>query len=361
MGKGTPEPTDGQVVMQATLRGHISFALSVLLPFGGVSLKALRLHLEWKLGSGLKDRKLEIRRLAELSLQQIQPILCAGDWEPIPCGSHVADRGRCLFSDVSDLQADGQWHDRLVIGNTCCNHLGCDCWELFCFEHGIQPDGKMPSDGLIGGEDSDSAVLACCSETGTGRHGHCCSMVGFEPAVASEARRQTSDRILENIEAVRACRATGRVKRFSTDFAADVDESPACYWCFDPGGVRLDVEAFGVDNVKATIQDGHMASAIMNAAIQAFEILRGFHPEVRGDPAAAVRGEPKRICGGPVGELDEAVLVPNFLAPLQDRKLSKLIRNGLGPRVFGAAPPRKLEPMMTSKRSEEAAKSLIEL
>ena len=34
------------------------------------------------------------------------------------------------------------------------------------------------------------------------------------------------------------------------------------------GGVGLDVEAFGVDNVKATIQDGHMASAIMNAAIQ---------------------------------------------------------------------------------------------
>lgn len=29
--------------------------------------------------------------------------------------------------------------------------------------------------------------------------------------------------------------------------------------------------------------------------------------------------------------------------------------------VFGAAPPRKLEPMMTSKRPEEAAKSLIEL
>ncbi|CAE7480043.1 TUBA [Symbiodinium necroappetens] len=229
MGKGTPEPTDGQVVMQATLRGHISFALSVLLPFGGVSLKALRLHLEWRLGSGLKDRKLEIRRLAELSLQQTQPILCAGDWEPIPCGSHVADRGRCLFSDLSDLQADGQWHDRPVIGNTCCNHLGCACWELFCFEHGIQPDGKMPSDGLIGGEDSDSAVLACCSETGAGRHGHCCSMVGFEPAVAHEARHQTTDRILENIEAVRACRATGRVKRFSTDFVADVDDSPACY------------------------------------------------------------------------------------------------------------------------------------
>ena len=151
MGKGTPEPTDGHVVMQATLRPHVSFALSVFLPFGGVSFKALRLHLEWKLGFGLKDRKLEIRRLAELSLQQTEPILCAGDWEPIPFASHVADRGRCLFSDLSDLQTDSQWHDRPVIGNTCCKHLGCACWELFCFEHGIQPDGKMPSDGLTGG------------------------------------------------------------------------------------------------------------------------------------------------------------------------------------------------------------------
>ena len=24
------------------------------------------------------------------------------------------------------------------------------CWELFCLEHGIQPDGQMPSDKTIG-------------------------------------------------------------------------------------------------------------------------------------------------------------------------------------------------------------------
>ena len=24
--------------------------------------------------------------------------------------------------------------------------IGSPCWELFCLEHGIQPDGQMPSD-----------------------------------------------------------------------------------------------------------------------------------------------------------------------------------------------------------------------
>ncbi len=29
--------------------------------------------------------------------------------------------------------------------------VGNACWELFCLEHGIQPDGQMPSDKTIGG------------------------------------------------------------------------------------------------------------------------------------------------------------------------------------------------------------------
>merc|ERR1711988_995419 len=29
--------------------------------------------------------------------------------------------------------------------------VGNACWELFCLEHGIQPDGQMPSDKSIGG------------------------------------------------------------------------------------------------------------------------------------------------------------------------------------------------------------------
>ena len=38
--------------------------------------------------------------------------------------------------------------------------IGNACWELFCLEHGIQPDGQMPSDKTIGG--GDGMLLCCC-------------------------------------------------------------------------------------------------------------------------------------------------------------------------------------------------------
>jgi tubulin alpha len=28
--------------------------------------------------------------------------------------------------------------------------MGNACWELYCLEHGIQPDGQMPSDDSVG-------------------------------------------------------------------------------------------------------------------------------------------------------------------------------------------------------------------
>ena len=31
--------------------------------------------------------------------------------------------------------------------------IGNACWELYCLEHGIQPDGQMPLDKTIGGGD----------------------------------------------------------------------------------------------------------------------------------------------------------------------------------------------------------------
>ncbi|KAL5017893.1 hypothetical protein ScPMuIL_003615 [Solemya velum] len=34
--------------------------------------------------------------------------------------------------------------------------IGNACWELYCLEHGIQPDGQMPSDKTIGGETTRS-------------------------------------------------------------------------------------------------------------------------------------------------------------------------------------------------------------
>ena len=39
--------------------------------------------------------------------------------------------------------------------------IGNACWELYCLEHGIQPDGQMPSDKTIGG--GDWKIAACGS------------------------------------------------------------------------------------------------------------------------------------------------------------------------------------------------------
>eukprot|EP00605_Chrysophyceae_sp_TOSAG23-4_P000462 GSChrysophyteH1.ASY1.ANO1.520.1 assembled CDS len=41
---------------------------------------------------------------------------------------------------------------------------GNACWELYCLEHGIQPDGQMPSDKTVGG--GDDSFNTFFSETG---------------------------------------------------------------------------------------------------------------------------------------------------------------------------------------------------
>eukprot|EP00913_Durusdinium_trenchii_P002027 g1873.t1 len=62
--------------------------------------------------------------------------------------------------------------------------IGNACWELFCLEHGIQPDGQMPSDKTIGG--GDDAFNTFFSETGAGKHVPRCVMVDLEPTVVDE-------------------------------------------------------------------------------------------------------------------------------------------------------------------------------
>merc|ERR1712088_6147 len=57
------------------------------------------------------------------------------------------------------------------VGQAGCQ-IGNACWELYCLEHGIQPDGQMPSDKAVGkgtfsGDDSFSTFF---TETGAGKH-----------------------------------------------------------------------------------------------------------------------------------------------------------------------------------------------
>ena len=67
--------------------------------------------------------------------------------------------------------------------------VGNACWELFCHEHGIQPDGQMPSDKTIGS--GDDAFYTFFSETGAGNHVPRCVFLDLEPTVIDEVRTGT--------------------------------------------------------------------------------------------------------------------------------------------------------------------------
>ena len=43
------------------------------------------------------------------------------------------------------------------IGQAGCQ-IGNACWELYCLEHGIQPDGQMPSDKVLFMHDDEIVV-----------------------------------------------------------------------------------------------------------------------------------------------------------------------------------------------------------
>lgn len=50
----------------------------------------------------------------------------------------------------------------------CGVQTGNACWELYCLEHGIQPDGEMPSDKSVGL--ADDSFNTFFSETSAGKH-----------------------------------------------------------------------------------------------------------------------------------------------------------------------------------------------
>ncbi|XP_030321290.1 tubulin alpha-1C chain isoform X2 [Calypte anna] len=67
--------------------------------------------------------------------------------------------------------------------------IGNACWELYCLEHGIQPNGTMPADKTIGG--GDDSFNTFFSETGAGKHVPRAVFVDLEPAVIDEVRTGT--------------------------------------------------------------------------------------------------------------------------------------------------------------------------
>ena len=67
--------------------------------------------------------------------------------------------------------------------------MGNACWELYCLEHGIQPDGQMPSDKAAG-DDSFSTFFA---ETGAGKHVPRAVFIDLEPSVIGKIYEIAAD------------------------------------------------------------------------------------------------------------------------------------------------------------------------
>jgi tubulin alpha len=71
------------------------------------------------------------------------------------------------------------------IGKAGCN-LGNSCWELFCLEQGVRPNGQMPSDKTIGSE--TDAFNAFFSETASGKHIPRAVYIDLEPTEIDNIR-----------------------------------------------------------------------------------------------------------------------------------------------------------------------------
>ncbi|CAG0883558.1 unnamed protein product [Darwinula stevensoni] len=67
--------------------------------------------------------------------------------------------------------------------------MGNACWELYCLEHGIQPDGLMPSDVSVDYEGDTFNTFFM--ETGAGKHVPRAVFVDLEPTVIDEVRTGT--------------------------------------------------------------------------------------------------------------------------------------------------------------------------
>src|SRR5687767_7321617 len=65
--------------------------------------------------------------------------------------------------------------------------LAGTCWELFCIEHGIQPDGQI-ANSKIEGEDN---LYRFFSETGAGKFVPRTVFIDLEPTVIDEIRTGT--------------------------------------------------------------------------------------------------------------------------------------------------------------------------
>jgi tubulin alpha len=64
--------------------------------------------------------------------------------------------------------------------------IGNSCWELYCLEHGIQPDGQL---AVADGNKLDTSFSTFYSETGNGKYVPRALFIDLEPTVIDEVRQ----------------------------------------------------------------------------------------------------------------------------------------------------------------------------
>ena len=101
------------------------------------------------------------------------------------CGRHLrTKRQRAPFSATVCLRRDKHVLFISSAGPRCAQ-IGNACWELYCLEHGILPDGTLAQKDNQIADDSFSTFF---SETGAGKHVPRAIFVDLEPTVVDQIR-----------------------------------------------------------------------------------------------------------------------------------------------------------------------------
>ncbi|KYN40006.1 Tubulin alpha-1 chain [Trachymyrmex septentrionalis] len=124
---------------------------------------------------------------SKLGIRRKQRSVRSRSFEGVPSPTPFKRQSR-FNASASHRQADFRECISVHVGQAGVQ-IGNACWELYCLEHGIQPDGQMPSDKILGG--GDDSFNTFFSETGAGKHVPRAVFVDLEPTVVDEVRTGT--------------------------------------------------------------------------------------------------------------------------------------------------------------------------
>ncbi|PWA15988.1 hypothetical protein CCH79_00017757, partial [Gambusia affinis] len=139
------------------------------------------------LGSRARDQRSRLKTAALFNynrswwccccLASVGSVLTANQVLPAPTWSWAGGRNRFppgAGGGAMETDSQSKWKERcrecisIHVGQAGVQ-IGNACWELYCLEHGIQPDGQMPSDKTIGGGDDSFNTFFNEVRTGTYR------------------------------------------------------------------------------------------------------------------------------------------------------------------------------------------------